>query len=196
MLQLSLGSLVWVTTFRWYSLTNGDDGIHGIPLPDLIGSTSGAYFFILIITAIGMALMYLIVKSPFGRAFLAIRDNPQRSEALGIDVRRHQLIGLVLAAFFAGVAGTLFVVVEGSVFPDLLFWNYSMEVFIMCLLGGWFIFLGPFFGAATIIAVRTFVSVYTDYWTAIMGVIMMLLIIFLPDGILGFFQQKVRKADD
>ena len=88
--------------------------------------------------------------SPFGRTFQAIRDNPERCEALGVNVKRHQLIGLVFAAFFAGVAGSLFVVVEGSVFPDLLFWSLSLEVFIMCLLGGWFIFLGPMFGAAAI----------------------------------------------
>jgi branched-chain amino acid transport system permease protein len=196
MLQLSLGSLVWVTAFRWYSLTGGDDGIHGIPVPDMIATTQSSYYFVLILTGICMVTMYMITKSPFGRGFLAIRDNPQRSEAIGINVRQHQLIGLVLAAFFAGIAGTLFVVVEGSVFPDLMFWNLSMEVFVMCLLGGWFIFLGPFFGAATIILVRTFVSVYTDYWTAIMGLIMMLLIIFLPDGILGFFQKKVVESDE
>jgi branched-chain amino acid transport system permease protein len=113
---------------------------------------------------------------------------------LGVNVRTHQLIGLVMAAFFAGVAGALFVAVEGSVFPDLLFWSLSLEVFIMCLLGGWFIFLGPLFGAAAIIILRTFVSTYTDYWSAVLGVIMMLTILFLPDGILGFFQKKIHKT--
>lgn len=194
MLQLSLGSLVWVIVFRWYDLTGGDDGLHGIPLPDLISSNMGTFYFIVVITVVSMTLMYLISKSPFGRAFLAIRDNPERCEALGINVRRHQLIGLVLAAFFAGIAGSLFVAVERSVFPDLLFWTLSLEILIMCLLGGWFIFLGPFFGAAAIIALRTFVSTYTDYWSAILGLIMMLTIIFLPDGILGYFMK--RKGDE
>lgn len=196
MLQLSLGSLVWVITFRWYDLTGGDDGIHGIAVPDMISSTLGSYYFIFIVCAVCLFLMFLIIKSPFGSAFQAIRDNPERCLALGVNVRRQQLIGLVLAAFFAGIAGALFVVVEGSVFPDLLFWNLSLEVFIMCLLGGWFVFLGPLLGAATIITLRTFVSTYTDYWTAILGLIMMLLIIFLPDGILGYFLHQGRRSAD
>lgn len=193
MLQISLGSLVWVIVFRWYDLTGGDDGIHGIAVPDIISSTQSSYFFILIITTVCLAVMFLITHSPFGQTFQAIRDNPERCEALGVNVRQHQLIGLVMAAFFAGVAGALFVVVEDSVFPDLLFWSLSLEVFIMCLLGGWFIFLGPLFGAAAIILLRTFVSTYTHYWSAILGIVMMLTIIFLPDGILGFFQKKVQK---
>ncbi|MBN1848283.1 MAG: branched-chain amino acid ABC transporter permease [Deltaproteobacteria bacterium] len=195
MLQISLGSLVWVLVFRWYSLTGGDDGIHGIALPDIIYSTQGGYYFTFIIASICLALMYFIVKSPFGRTFQAIRDNPGRCEALGVNVKRHQLIGLVWAAIFAGIAGSLFVVVEGSVFPELLFWNLSLEVFIMCLLGGWFVFLGPLLGAAAVVALRSFVGIYTDYWTTIMGIMMMLLILFLPDGILGFFQKKTHKAD-
>ena len=196
MLQISLGSMVWVLVYRWYSLTGGDDGIHGISLPDIIYSTQGGYYFTFIITSVCLALMYFIVKSPFGRTFQAIRDNPERCEALGINVKRHQLIGLILAAIFAGVAGSLFVVVEGSVFPDLLFWNLSLEVFIMCLLGGWFVFLGPLLGAAAIVTLRSFVSIYTDYWTTILGIMMMLLILFLPDGILGFFQKKKHKPDE
>ena len=196
MLQLSLGSLVWVIVFRWYALTGGDDGIHGIAVPDMISSTQGGYYFIFVVSVVCLFLMFLITKSPFGCAFQAIRDNPERCEALGVNVRRHQLIGLLFASFFAGIAGALFVVVEGSVFPDLLFWNLSLEILIMCLLGGWFIFLGPLLGAATIVTLRTFVSTYTDYWTAILGVIMMLIIIFLPDGILGYFLHKGRKSAD
>lgn len=196
MLQISLGSLVWVVVFRWYDLTGGDDGIHGIPLPDIIYSTTGGYYFILAVTSVSLLLMFLIACSPFGRTFQAIRDNPERCEALGVNVRRHQLIGLVFASFFAGIAGALFVVVEGSVFPDLLFWSLSLEILIMCLLGGWFIFLGPLFGAAAIVTLRVFGSTYTDYWSAVLGVIMMLTIIFLPDGILGFFRKKTQKSEE
>lgn len=196
MLQLSLGSLVWMLAYRWYSLTGGDDGIHGIPVPDAIYSTRGGYYFTFAVVTLSLLLMYRIVHSPFGRAFQAIRDNPQRCEAVGIDVKRHQLIGQVLAAGFAGVAGALFVVVEGSVFPELLFWNLSLEIFIMCLFGGWFLFLGPLLGAAAVVSLRSFASVYTDYWTLILGVLMMFLILFLPDGILGFFLGRPRGADE
>mmetsp|Transcript_1021 Transcript_1021/g.786 ORF Transcript_1021/g.786 Transcript_1021/m.786 type:complete len:139 (-) Transcript_1021:312-728(-) len=136
--------------------------------------------------------MYLIINSPFGRTFQAIRDNPERSEAVGINVKLHQLIGMVVAGAFAGVAGSLFVVVEGSVFPELMFWTLSLEILIMCLLGGWFTFLGPMVGAAVIVTIRIFVGIYTQYWTLILGVVLMLLIFFLPEGILGYFSQKFK----
>lgn len=192
MLQIALGSLVWAIVFRWYSFTGGDDGIHGIPMPSLISSTSGSYYFTLIVTAVCLVAMYLIVNSPFGRVFQAIRDNPERSEGIGVNVKRHQLIGLTIAGFFGGVAGLLFVTVEGSVFPDLMFWTLSLEILIMCLLGGWFTFLGPMLGAAIILSLRTFIGIYTEYWTIILGIILMVLIFFLPEGVLGYFLEKAK----
>ncbi len=193
MLQISLGSLLWAIVFRWYSLTSGDDGIHGIPMPPIISSQNNAYYFILILLTICLIVLYLIFKSPFGATLQAIRDNPERCEAIGINVRRHQLIAIVIATFFAGIAGVLFVVLEGSVFPDLLFWVYSLEIFIMCLLGGWFTFAGPIFGAAIMVSLRTFASIYTEYWTLILGVILILLIFFLPEGVWGYIQEKFSR---
>ncbi len=192
MLQISLGSLVWAIAFRWYALTGGDDGIHGVPIPDGIASLIPSYYFILFLLAASLAVMYLILKSPFGNTLRAVRDNPERCEAVGINVRFHQLVAIAIATFFAGLAGTLFVVVEGSVFPDLLFWVLSLEVFIMCLLGGWFTFAGPVLGAAIIVALRTFAGVYTEYWTLILGVILILLIFFLPEGVMGFLEEKFK----
>jgi branched-chain amino acid transport system permease protein len=188
MLQISLGSLVWALAFKWYSFTGGDDGIHGIPLPSFISSINGSYYFTLIVTGVCLILMYTIVNSPFGRIFLAIRDNPERSESIGVNVKRHQLVGQAVAGFFAGIAGVLFVTVEGSVFPDLMFWTLSLEILIMCLLGGWYTFLGPMLGAAIIVTLRTVVSVYTEYWTLVLAIILMLLIYFLPEGVLGYLQ--------
>ena len=190
MLQISLGSLLWAIAFRWYSLTGGDDGIHGIVMPSFISSLNNAYYFILILTIISLIIMYLIFKSPFGTTLQAIRDNPERCEAIGINVRRHQLIAIIIATFFAGIAGVLFVVVEGSVFPDLLFWVFSLEIFIMCLLGGWFTFAGPIIGAAVVISLRTFAGIYTEYWTLILGVMLILLIFFLPEGLWGYLLEK------
>jgi len=192
MLQISLGSLLWAIIFRWYDFTGGDDGIHGIPMPSMLSSLNCSYYFILIVLAICLAGIYLIFKSPFGTTLQAIRDNPQRCEAVGVNVRRHQLVAIVIASFFAGIAGVLFVVLERSVFPDLLFWVLSLEVLIMCLLGGWFTFLGPMLGAAIIVALRTFAGIYTEYWTLILGVILILLIFFLPEGVLGYFIEKFR----
>ncbi len=185
MLQISLGSLVWAIVYRWYGFTGGDDGIHGISIPSLIGSSKGAYYFTMIVAGLAMFFMYRILHSPFGSTLQGIRDNAVRSQAIGVNVRRHQLAALVMAGFFAGVAGVLFVVVDNSVFPDLLFWTLSLEITIMALLGGWFTFLGPMLGAAIIVLLRTFVSTYTEYWTFAMGILLMLVILFLPEGVLG-----------
>ncbi len=185
MLQISLGSLVWAIVFRWYSFTGGDDGIHGISVPSMIGSSKGAYYFTMIVAALAMFLMYRILNSPFGSTLQGIRDNAVRSQAIGVNVRRHQLTAIVMAGFFAGVAGVLFVVVDNSVFPDMLFWTLSLEITIMALLGGWFTFLGPMLGAAMIVVLRTFVSTVTEYWTLALGIVLMLVILFLPEGVLG-----------
>jgi len=191
MLQISLGSLIWAIAFRWYSLTGGDDGIHGIPMPSIIASLRGSYYFVLFTFTICLVILYLIYRAPFGMTLQAIRDNPERCEAVGINVKRHQLIAIVIATFFAGIAGVLFVVVEHSVFPDLLFWVLSLEVLIMCLLGGWFTFAGPVIGAAITVALRTFVGIYTEYWTLILGIILILLIFFMPEGVVGIIVDKI-----
>ncbi len=194
MLQISLGSLVWAIVFRWYSFTGGDDGIHGIAVPGAIASVSGAYWFTLAVTAACLLVMYLVINSPFGRVLMATRDNSERAEMIGVHLIGHQLIALVIAGFFGGVAGVLFVVVEGSVFPDMMFWTLSLEILVMCLLGGWFTFMGPMLGAAMMVGLRTVVGIYTEYWTLVLGVILMLLIFFLPQGVLGFIGAKRTPA--
>ena len=161
-------------------------------MPGFLSSLISNYYFVLFVLIICLVVMYLIIKSPFGQTLQAIRDNPQRCEAVGINVKRHQLKAIVIATFFAGVAGVLFVVLERSVFPDLMFWVLSLEVCIMCLLGGWFTFGGPIVGAAVIVSLRTFIGSLTEYWTLILGVILILLIFFLPEGIMGFFQEKLK----
>jgi branched-chain amino acid transport system permease protein len=186
MLQVSLGSLVWMITNRWYSLTGGDDGIHGITMPDIISTSHGSYYFVIIVGGLSFFLMYRILRSPFGSTLQGMRDNVVRSQAIGVNVRLHQFVALVLAGFFGGVAGVMFVVVDNSVFPDMMFWTLSMEITVMALLGGWHTFFGPLLGACIIILLRTFVSGYTEYWTLMLGVILMLVIIFLPQGVLGY----------
>ena len=170
MLQISLGSLIWVIVLRWYDLTHGDDGIHGIPKPSSISSSKNSYYFILLVLIICLVALYLILKSPFGTTLQAIRDNP---------------------TFFAGVAGVLYVVLDGSVFPNMMFWVLSLEILIMCLLGGWFTFAGPVLGAAIMVSLKTFVGAYTEYWTLVLGVILILLIFFLPEGVMGYLSDKM-----
>lgn len=191
MLQISLGSLIWAIVYRWYGFTGGDDGIHGINVPDIVASSVGAYYFALIIGGLSFLCMYVILRSPFGSTIQGIRDNVVRSQAVGVNVRLHQLVTLVIAGFFGGVAGVIFVVVDNSVFPDMMFWTLSMEITIMALLGGWHTFFGPLLGAGIIILLRTFMSGYTEYWTLMLGVILMLVIIFLPEGVLGYTLKRL-----
>ncbi len=190
MLQLSLGSFVWIVALRWYPVTGGDNGIHGIPLPPVLQTLPGAYALVAGAVVASLAALWAVVRSPFGLTLQAIRDNPQRSEVMGVDVRAHQLAAIVLAAFFAGVAGVLYVALERSVFPSMLFWVLSLEILVMCLLGGWFTFSGPLVGAAVVVGLRTLAGRYTEYWTLVLGVLLILLIFFLPEGIMGHLQQR------
>lgn len=190
MLQISIGSLLWAIVYRWYSFTGGDDGIHGIPMPDLISSTKGAYFFTLIVVVLSLIILKRLVESPFGKVLQAVRDNPVRASAVGINIEIHKLICLLIAGFFGGVAGMLFVVVDNSVFPDMMFWTFSLEILIMCLLGGMYTFFGPFIGAAITIIFRFFIGVHTQYWSMILGTILILVIIFLPQGIGGLLLNR------
>lgn len=196
MIQISLGSLLWALAFRWYDFTGGDDGIHGISMPSILSGVNNSYYFILIVFVLSIIAMFFILSSPFGITLQAARDNTQRCEAIGVFVKRHQLFAIIIASFFAGVAGVLFVVLEGSVFPDLLFWTLSLEILIMCLLGGWFTFAGPIIGAALMLSLRSFIGMQTEYWTLILGVILALLIFFLPEGVWGFFQEKLKSPKE
>jgi len=186
MLTLALGQLVWAVVYRWYTFTGGDDGIHGVPIPKWLTSINSAYYFTFFICTVSLLVLYVIIKSPFGLTLQAVRDNPTRSESVGVNNRRHQLAAFVLSGFFAGVAGVLFLVLERSVSPALLFWNKSAEILIMCLLGGMFTFFGPILGAAVIVVLATFIGVFTEYWLIVLGVILLGVVLFLPQGILGF----------
>lgn len=191
MLQIALGSLLWVIVLRWYPVTGGDNGIHSILIPPLFRQVVPAYYLILGVVASAVLVLYRIVRSPFGATLQAIRDNAQRCQVVGVDVRLHQLVAIVLAAALAGVAGALYVVLERSVFPSMLFWVLSLEILVMCLLGGWFTFLGPMLGAAIVVTLRTFAGRHTENWTTILGLILILLIFFMPEGVMGFLERRL-----
>lgn len=193
MLQISLGSLIWAVVYRWYSFTGGDDGIHGIVVPEIISNTNGSFYFTLIVVTISILILHRIVESPFGKTLQAIRNNPTRSLSVGININIHKLIALTIAGFFAGISGMLFVVVDNSVFPDMMFWTYSLEILIMCLLGGLYTFWGPFIGAIVIVSTRIFLGAYTQYWSMILGIVLTLVIIFMPQGVCGLFEYKDKR---
>lgn len=190
MLTLALGQLVWAVIFRWSSLTGGDDGLHGIAVPAALSSLKAGYYLTLVALTICLAVLYVILKSPFGLSLVAARDNPVRSESVGINIKRHRLAAFVIAGFFAGIAGVLFVLVEKSVSPSMLFWGKSAEIMIMCLLGGLTTFFGPTLGAGVIVFLSMKVGAYTEYWLLVLGIILLVLVLALPQGLLGFLQEK------
>ncbi|AFM40021.1 amino acid/amide ABC transporter membrane protein 2, HAAT family [Desulfosporosinus acidiphilus SJ4] len=192
MLTLALGQLVWAIVYRWNALTNGDNGIHAVPVPDFLTSINSVYYTTLLVLLLSLVILYLITKSPFGLTLLATRDNPVRSESIGINVKQHRLIAFVIAGFFAGVAGVLFVLIERSVAPSLLFWSKSAEILIMCLMGGLTVFLGPTLGAAILVLISMIVGLYTEYWLLVLGFLLLILVLFLPQGILGFVADKIQ----
>ncbi len=192
-LTLAMGQLVWAIVYRWYDFTGGDDGIYGISLPDVARSESNVYYITLLVVAASLLLIYRIIKSPYGLTLQAVRDNPQRCESVGINIRNHRLIAFVMGGFFSGMAGMLFVLLERSVAPPIMFWTKSVEVLIMVLLGGMFTFLGPAFGAITVILLTTYFGILTEYWLLFLGGIKILLLFFLPQGVLGFIEEMLGK---
>ncbi|HUW63100.1 MAG TPA: branched-chain amino acid ABC transporter permease [Spirochaetia bacterium] len=193
MLTLALGQLVWALVDRWYNFTGGDNGINTIPLPAFLTSPRGGYYLALVIMAGSLAVMYRLIRSPFGLTLQAIRDNPVRSAGVGVDVQRHQLTAFIVASLFAGLAGVLHVVVAGSVDPSLLDWTKSAEVLIMLLLGGLATFIGPAVGAAILVVLSMVLGIYTDYWLFVLGLILVVLALFLPQGIIGYLEGRLKK---
>lgn len=193
-LTLAMGQLVWAIVYRWYNFTGGDDGIHAIPVPDFLRSDTAIYYTTLAVVVVSLAVIYIIVKSPYGLTLQAVRDNPQRCESVGINILKHRLIAFVMGGFFAGLAGVLFVILERSVAPPMMFWTKSVEVLIMVLLGGMFTFLGPAFGALVVMVLMTYFGIFTDYWLLFLGGIKILLLLFLPQGVLGYIEELMGKT--
>lgn len=192
-LTMAFGQLLFVIVFKWYSLTSGDDGIHGIPVPSMLESITGQYYFVLVLTGIAMIVLWRIIGSPFGYTLRSIRDNEVRAEFNGINVMKYQLIAFVIAGIFAGFAGALFAPFNRSITPHMLDWTKSAEPVIMSVIGGQFTFFGPLVGAAIFILLQSFSLRYTLYWQMIIGIIFIVVVLFMPGGVLGFLLEKFRR---
>jgi len=187
-LTLSFAQLLYIIVFKWRSFTFGDDGIQGIPVPDIISTQDsyiGYYFFALAVALVCIYLLWRIGRSPFGLMLRTLRDNPQRSTFIGMNVQNYRLIAFTISAFFSGVAGALFTFLETSVSPDVLFWSNSGEVILMGLLGGMDVFLGPALGAAIMVLLNSFITSYTQYWQICLGVTLILIVLVFPQGVGG-----------
>ena len=196
-LTLSFAQLLYILAYKWRSFTYGDDGIQGIPVPEMLSTLDtyvNCYFFALIITLICIYILWRIVRSPFGLMLRTLRENPERSSFIGVNVNNYRLIAFVISAFFAGVAGALYVFLETSLSPDVLFWSFSGEVILMSLLGGMHVFLGPALGAGIMVLLNSFLTSYTEYWGLFLGITLVLIVLFFPVGVGGLINEKIRAA--
>jgi branched-chain amino acid transport system permease protein len=193
MLTLAFSQIVWAMAFKWNSLTGGDNGFVGVPFPQFLDSKVRFYYFTLGVVAGSLFLLRKVVNSPFGRILTTIRENPERTQFIGIHVKFFQLIAFMISGIFAAMAGALFGIFNHSVFPDILFWPASAEVLIMTLLGGIYSFFGPVVGAAVLLFVRMEVTSYTEHWPVILGFTMAFLLFFFPGGIMGFLQARFAR---
>lgn len=193
MLTLAFAEMVWGIVFKWYDFTGGDNGIQGIPVPDLVRSPLRYYYFTLGIVFASFWLLRRIVDSPFGAVLQSIRENPERTGFIGIKVRRYQLGAMVVSGAFAGLAGGLFAGYQHSIHPDMLHWTKSGEVILMSILGGVSSFFGPLMGSAVILFIEDMIGKYTEFWEIWIGGIMLAIVIFFPRGVIGTFDSWIAR---
>lgn len=184
-LTLAFGQLVWQITFRWYRFTGGDDGIQGIIPPGILGNHTFYYYFTLAVVVFSLWFLNRLTNSPMGLLLRCIRQNPDRVRFLGRRVRRNQLRIYMISSFFAALAGGLMAGVTNSIHPDMFYWTTSGEVILMAVLGGIGQFFGPFIGASVILIIQDVVGAHTEYWSLIIGLIMMVMVLLMPRGLVG-----------
>lgn len=195
-LSLAFGQLLFVIVHQWYSFTGGDDGIQSIYPPAAIQSPMVYYYFVLAVFIAALFVMHFLVNSPFGYTLRAMRENIERTEFLGINITKYQLIAFVIAAAFAGLAGAIWAPFNRSVTPAMLVWIKSGEPVMATILGGPYVLLGPVVGTLIYIVLHSFLLGFTYYWSFIIGFIILFVVMFLPGGVLGFIQEKFRSGQD
>ena len=191
-LTLAFGQLIWTVIFKWHNFTGGDDGIQGVFPPEFMKSPAAYYYFILIVFLVSAFIIKKILHSPFGHTIVAMRENLERTEFLGINIARYQLITFVIAAAFAGLAGAIWVPFYRSVAPSYLTWIKSGEPVMAAILGGPSIFYGPILGTFVMTFFHAWVLAFTVYWPVVMGALILFIIFVLPGGVLGFAQDKLK----
>lgn len=193
LLTLAFSQLLYTIVFQWYDFTGGSDGIHGIVRPEFLSSSVNFYYFSLIVVIVCMLFLWKIVESPFGWSLRAIRENVERAQFLGINDRFYRLIAFFLSGCFAAVAGALYTFFQRWASPDLLFWSTSAEPVLMCILGGMFNFFGPAVGTMIFIILRQLITDYTLYWPFSLGMILLFIVLFIPQGVVGFIMEQTGK---
>ena len=195
-LTLALSQVLWSLAFKFFWVTGGTDGLR-VPTPKLLGIAAGEnedkihflshgyYHYVLVIFVLCVSAMWVIVHSPFGKALQAIRDNETRARFIGIQIRRYRFMAFLVSGVFTGLAGALWVPLNGLTTPDIMYWPFSGEIVFMAVLGGFRNFTGPIVGAVVFNYLKTYAVGFTVYWQAFLGVVLVVLVLALPTGIVG-----------
>jgi branched-chain amino acid transport system permease protein len=202
-LTMALSQVVWSLAFKFFWVTGGTDGLR-IPTPTILNGlltvpknkiaflSNTYYYYVLIVFIIFVALMWVIVHSPFGQALQAIRDNETRAAFLGVRVRRARWIAFMISGGFTGVAGILWAPLNGLTTPDILYWPFSGEIVFLTVLGGFGTFAGPIVGAIAFNYLKTYAVGLTVYWQLLLGSVLIVLVLALPSGIMGTLGRLTR----
>jgi branched-chain amino acid transport system permease protein len=190
MLTLAFAQIAWSAAFQWNTLTGGSNGLVGIWPAPWLASKTAYYYLTLLLCAAGVSFFWRAIHSPFGYALRAGRDSPQRADASGIDVRAVQWAAFTIAGLAAGAAGSLYAFSKGSISPESLGIQRSVDGLVMVMLGGIQTLTGPVWGAALFTWLQDAAARNLEYWRAVTGVVILALVLVLPNGIGSLFQTK------
>jgi branched-chain amino acid transport system permease protein len=199
MCTIAFGQVFYFIAFQWSSVTGGDDGLtawHRMPLNfgiaelDIYGNNKALYYMVLAVFAVAVGVMAFLLRSPFGRTLLAIRENERRARFLGIPVDRHIWLSWVISCCFVSVAGALYALLNDFVDPRALRWDQSGNFVIMAVLGGMRSFWGPLIGASIFIVLQDYISSRTENWMSFVGLFFVLVVLFFPRGVLGIIGRR------
>jgi branched-chain amino acid transport system permease protein len=201
MLTLAFAQLLYFIAFHLADLTGGDDGLRGIRVPPLVlpgvsislEQSTAFYYFVLVLVTLALAGLKRILDSPFGAILQAIRENSDRATACGYDINRIKWLSFVFYALFVGLAGSLDALRLTVVPVESLYWATSGQAVIMTLLGGAGTFFGPFAGAAAFLLLEDRISVFTESWPLVVGLIFIAFVLFLPKGIWGTLMGRLSR---
>jgi len=187
MITLALTQVLWGTAYRWAAVTNGDNGLSGLTRPSPFGlnldTPAAFYYFALAIALFALWLMSRFVASPFGAALRGTRDEPRRMAALGHNVWLVRWVTFVYSGFWGAVAGLLFVYYHKYIHPTTLSLTASAEALLGVIAGGAGTLAGPVVGAAIVLILKNYVSAYFERWNMLLGLVFVLIVIFMPDGV-------------
>jgi branched-chain amino acid transport system permease protein len=193
MITLALSQVLWGTAYRWSAVTNGDNGLSGLTRPAPFGiSIDGPvafYYFSLIVTIAAVWMMARFVGSPFGAALRGSRDESRRMNALGHNVWRVRWVTFVYSGFWGAVAGLLFVYYNKYIHPTALSLTSSAEGLLGVIAGGAGTVAGPLVGAAIVVILKNYVSAYLERWNMLLGFVFVVIVIFMPDGVVPGFRR-------